>query len=369
MSAIPMPRKFPEDDTARVYGMETNLDANVGRLLKKLDDLGLKDDTIVIFLTDNGPQQPRYNDGLRGRKGSVYEGGIRVPFFVRWPGHTEKGRKIDEPAAHIDIAPTLLEACGVQKPEGVKFDGVSLLDLFEGKAERLPDRMLFSQWHRGDVPEKYRAFEVRSRRWKLLQAQGVGEGPGPKEPKFELFNIMDDPYEIHDVSSEHSEIVERLKQTYSSWFDDVCSTRGFEPPRIALGDPHENPTVFTRQDWRGPEAGWKPGSVGQWAVDVKEEGPYRVTLTFKPPGSKGAKLHVDLGGETQEADIQADATEYTFAIFPLKAGPSLLRASIQSYDEKASKYGVNYAEVERLDSGAPAPGEADAEATGRKSVR
>ncbi|HEU5116428.1 MAG TPA: arylsulfatase [Isosphaeraceae bacterium] len=364
----PMPKSFPQDDTARVYGMETNLDANVGRLLKKLDELDVAKDTIVIFLTDNGPQQPRYNAGLRGRKGSVYEGGIRVPFFVRWPGHTEAGRKVDEPAAHIDIAPTLLEACGVETPERVKFDGVSLVDLFEGKADRLANRFLFTQWHRGDVPEKFRAFEVRNRRWKLLQALGVGEGPGPKEPKFELFDIENDPYEKHDLASENPKVVQRLKNAYSRWFDDVCSTRGFEAPRIALGDPHESPTVFTRQDWRGPEAGWKPGSVGQWAVDVKEAGPYRVTFTFRPPGEKGARVRLSLGGASQEAEIGPDSTSQTFDSVDLKSGPSLLQATIQPYDKK-EPYGVNYAEVERLQAGGSPRGEADAEATRGKPVR
>lgn len=365
----PMPKKFPEDTTARVYGMVTNIDTNVGRLLKKLDELKVADNTVVIFMTDNGPQQPRYNAGLRGRKGSVYEGGIRVPFFVRWPGHTAKGRKVDQPAAHIDIAPTLLEACGAEVPEDVHLDGVSLLDLIEGKADKLPGRILFSQWHRGDVPEKYRAFEARGRRWKLVQALGVKEEPFTQNPEFELFDVINDPYEIHDQADDHPEVVARLKKAYSDWFDDVCSTRGFDPPRIALGDPHENPSVLTRQDWRGAKAGWKPGSLGQWAVDVKDKGPYRVTLTFQPPGPKGARLHLDLGGASEDAEIDADSTSHTFTRVSLQAGPSLLRASIQPYDEKKPEYGVNYAEVERLKSGASAPGEADAETTGRKSVR
>jgi arylsulfatase A-like enzyme len=366
---FPMPRTFPEKETARVYGMETNIDRNVGRLLARLDELKLADDTIVIFMTDNGPQQPRYTAGLRGRKGSVYQGGIRVPFFVRWPGHMKKGRKVEEPAAHIDIAPTLLQACGVGRPEGVQFDGVSLIGLIEGKVDRLPDRMLFSQWHRGDVPEKYRAFEARDRRWKLVQSLGVKEGPFSQEPKFELFDLIEDPYEIHDRAGDHPEIVKRLKQAYSNWFDDVCSTRGFDPPLIALGDPHENPTVFTRQDWRGLKAGWKPGSLGQWAVDVKNEGPYRVTLTFRPPGPRGAKLLLDLGGASRDVEIGPGATSHTFAHISLRPGPSFLRASIQPYDENRKPYGVNYAEVKRLNPGASAPGEADAEATGRKSVR
>jgi arylsulfatase A-like enzyme len=94
------------DTTEKIYGMVTNIDDNLARLFAKLDEWGLTNDTIVIFLTDNGPQQPRYVSGMRGRKGTVFEGGTRVPFFVRWPGGFKGDRDIDRIAAHIDIAPT-----------------------------------------------------------------------------------------------------------------------------------------------------------------------------------------------------------------------------------------------------------------------
>ena len=95
--------------TASIYGMVESLDTNVGRLLNALDQLSLTDRTIVLFLTDNGPQTDRPNGGMKGRKGSVDEGGVRVPLFVRWPGHTQPGAVVRRNAAHIDIMPTLLE--------------------------------------------------------------------------------------------------------------------------------------------------------------------------------------------------------------------------------------------------------------------
>jgi len=128
-----IPKNFDPEITAKVYGMIENIDENVGRLLAKLDQLRLAQNTIVIFLTDNGPQHPRYNSGMLERKGSTHDGGIRVPFFVRWPGRVEAGRKIDRIAAHIDLAPTLLEICGAPKPTNVKFDGISLAPLLRGK--------------------------------------------------------------------------------------------------------------------------------------------------------------------------------------------------------------------------------------------
>jgi len=91
------------DETAKIYGMITNIDDNIGRLLAKLDELGIADDTIVIFLTDNGPQQPRYNSGMRGRKASLFEGGTHVPFFVRWPAQLPKDRDVIPIGAHIRV--------------------------------------------------------------------------------------------------------------------------------------------------------------------------------------------------------------------------------------------------------------------------
>jgi arylsulfatase A-like enzyme len=108
-----------DEETAKTYAMITNIDDNVGRLFAALDELGLDRNTIVIFLTDNGPAfggVERYNAGMRGQKGTVYEGGIRVPCFVRWPGVIPSGKAVDRLAAHIDLLPTILNACRVSPP-------------------------------------------------------------------------------------------------------------------------------------------------------------------------------------------------------------------------------------------------------------
>src|SRR5262245_53285222 len=130
-------KKGLDDTLACVYGMCANIDDNVGRLLSKLDQLKLRDNTIVLFLTDNGANTDRYNAGMRGRKGSVHEGGSRVPLFVQWPGHL-KARVVQEIAAHIDLYPTLLDLCGVTAPKGPPVDGVSLRPLLEGKSAKWP---------------------------------------------------------------------------------------------------------------------------------------------------------------------------------------------------------------------------------------
>ncbi len=150
-----------DDDTARVYGMIANIDENLGRLFAKLDELGLRDDTIVVYLTDNGPQQRRYNGPWRDLKGTVYEGGIRTACLLRWPGKFSAGSRQAQLAAHIDLTPTLLEACHIDRPDSVAFDGISLLPWLVGQRTEPLERTLFFQWHRGDVPEKYRACAAR----------------------------------------------------------------------------------------------------------------------------------------------------------------------------------------------------------------
>ena len=170
-AGYPLPRKLNEDNIARLYAMVTNIDTNLGKLLATLDDEGIRNDTIVVFLTDNGPAFPRYNGGLRGLKGQVYEGGIRVPCYVRWPGRLPEGHEVGQVAAHIDMVPTLLEACQVSTGNGPPIDGRSLLPLLRNDPNPAwPDRTICLQWHRGNVPQEGRAFMIRSQRYKVLRA-------------------------------------------------------------------------------------------------------------------------------------------------------------------------------------------------------
>lgn len=339
----PLAGPIPADATARLYGMVTNIDDNVGRLLARLDELGLARDTIVLFLTDNGPAFPRYTSGLRGLKGTVYEGGIRVPAFLRWPGKLPAGKEVDRIAAHIDVVPTLLEACSVAQPAGVALDGVSLWPLVTGRVEAAawPDRTLFFQWHRGDAPERFRAFSARGQKFKLVRAEGP---TAPVPSAFELFDVEADPFELHDVSAARPEVVARLKQAYSDWFDDVSRTHGYDPPRIRLGSPRENPTTLTRQDWRGPRAGG-PDVLGYWEVDVERPVRVNVTLTLRPP--RGACVaHLKVGRTSREKPLDAGATACVFESVDLAAGPGRLEAWLE---QAGATHGVWSVEVSQRD--------------------
>ncbi len=324
-------QNFDSDVTARIYGMVTNIDDNLGRLFARLDEKKLADNTIVIFLTDNGPQQRRYNAGLRGLKGTVYEGGIHVPCFVRWPSQLKAGRKVDCIAAHIDLAPTLLELCGVAKPERVPFDGTSLVPLLRGTVTNWPERTLFFQWHRGDEPQLYRACAARTQRWKLVQAKGSGAQAWDGKPRFELYDIPADPGEKHDVAGAHPDVAERLRRDYEAWFKDVSATRGYAPSRIVIGSEHENPTVLTRQDWRGPKAGWEAGDRGFWEIQVALAGEYEVTVHVAP--RPRATVHLAFGDARYTGTVAANATACPFAGVRLPAGPGQLEAWAESENE------------------------------------
>jgi arylsulfatase A-like enzyme len=328
-------KKLNEEEIGRAYGMIANLDMNFGRLLAKVPD-----DTLVIFLTDNGPGGVRWNAGLRNRKGTVYEGGIRVPFYARWKGQIPVGRKQDTPAAHIDITPTILEACGVPAPKDVKMDGRSLWPLLRGAKVEWDERHLFFQWHRGEVPELQRAFAVRGPRYKLVQAAGVQ--PGKYTPKYELFDLSKDPFEEHDLATTEPVLVAELKVRHIEWFRDVESTRNFAGPRIHVGNEKESPTVLTRQDWRGPNAGWAPESKGHWDVFVERAGTYRVTLDFEATQEKRSATVV-IGRTTSQADVPAGRSRVTIQA-PTDKGDAKLEAWVAGKD----RVGVKFVEIERV---------------------
>lgn len=348
--------------TRRVYAMVSNIDDNVGRLLKTLDELQLGDNTIVVFLTDNGPQQPRYNAGLRGLKGSVYDGGIRVPCFARWPARWKPGTVVSRPTAHIDWTPTLLAACGAQlshlSGEGrgeddsqtaasasdiPKPDGRNLLPLLDHPEADWPERHLFFQWHRGDVPVRYRNCAVRGERWKLVQPLGAFDEKNAKE-QFELYDLAADPYERHNVAAEHPQTVAELRKAYDRWFDDVW--RGETLPAIVIGDEHEPRTTLTRQDWRGPAAGWSPVSIGHWDLVTNQAGEFDVAVRFARTKA-AARLLLDVGDHQAAAEVPTGATEVALRRVPFPAGSFSLQATLVEGDRKAGPLYVDVTRSER----------------------
>jgi len=182
-----------KEDARRVYTMVTNIDDNVGRLMKKLDELKIAENTVGIFMTDNGPQQRRYNTGMRGLKSSVYRGGVRVPFWIRYPAIKKSNIDIDATAANIDLLPTIAGICKAKIPAGRKIDGISLLPFIEGK-ESTETRTLFLYWTRHS-PELYSNIALQKGRYKLVGNTDYNSSAD----KFELFDIEQDPFEQNNI--------------------------------------------------------------------------------------------------------------------------------------------------------------------------
>jgi arylsulfatase len=209
-------------DIAKFYGMIENIDTNVGRLMRKLDEWSLANDTLVVFTTDNGTATgaPVFNAGMRGMKGTAYRGGTRVPSFWRWPGTLPAGVDVPAVTAHIDVLPTLCEFSGVAIPSEVaaKVEGRSLVPLLRDGKAAWPDRPLFThlgRWDRGKMAETaYRQCRVREGKWSLVNVKNT-----PKT--WELYDVSADPGEQNDLVKQHPDVVARLAATYDRWWQSV----------------------------------------------------------------------------------------------------------------------------------------------------
>jgi arylsulfatase A len=320
-----------DDATARVYGMEENIDENFGRLLAKLDELDLRRNTILIVLSDNGPQQPRYTAGLRDRKTSVFEGGIRALSLWQWPAVLNKPRKIATLAAHIDVAPTLVEIAGAPAPIGRAFDGRSLLPLLRDDAQAWPERTLFFQVHRGLAPQRYRNASVETSRYKLVLTPNAFNGDHiaiPAEPASELYDLENDPGEKQNVIAKLPQIAAELRQRYEAWFDDVKSSRQFTPGAIHIGSEVEPETVLCRYQ----DANYDEETPLGWSVQIEKAGRYEVQVrtsddSWEPSGMTDAtRILVRCNGQLLEAQPEAGTAK---AVFALPKGETILDVWIQ----------------------------------------
>ncbi|MEO1996076.1 MAG: arylsulfatase, partial [Planctomycetaceae bacterium] len=329
-----LPAKHDHDKRARIYTMISNVDRNIGHLFRMLEELELTQNTIVIFMVDNGPNTQRYVAGMRGRKTTVYEGGVRSPFFIQWPAKLKAGHQVDRVCAHIDVMPTLLDACDVDTPEGLQLDGLSFLPELQEQPIDRPDRNIVIQSHRGNSPVRFHNFMIRNNRWKLLNASGFRMEKLSGAAAFELYDLQADSLEMNDVAAQHPDVVRRLKAAYETWFEDVGSTRpdNYAPPRIHVDSAHENPTVLTRQDWRHTSGkAWHRNSVGHWLLHVADAGPCVVRCRFNADKVAGRAVLI-ANNDRYELPIPEARSECVFNDVMLPAGPLRVEITLQHGD-------------------------------------
>ena len=303
---------------ARIYAMIELIDQNFDRLLGTLDDLRLTDRTVVLFMTDNGGVSRHYKAGLRSGKASIYEGGVRVPLLVRWPGQFPAGAKIAAQCSHVDLFPTCCELAGSDLPEGVVIDGKSLVPILRSGQARQHQRYVYHTWDRY-YPNPDRRWSISDQRWKL--ACQVGADKTPSETNWQLFDLEQDPGEQRNLRSKHPEVVSRLRNEFLRWFDEVTDGVEYRPVAIPVGHPDE-PRVEIQSSWaswhgdnvrysfRGYDwdtiEGWKePGESAQWRLDVLDEGTYQVTMDYGRSVADGV-LRVSIGDQSFE--ISPDVT-------------------------------------------------------------
>ncbi len=296
-----------DSNTAKIYGMLKNLDENFGRLTETIEERGLGENTLVIFMTDNGPTRGRFNAELRGNKGSVYEGGIRVPFFARWPGNFEPSKKIDRIAAHIDVLPTLLEVAGAAVPNSRVLDGTSLLSLWTGKVEPTdwPARTLFTQHIKSIIQAPYQNATAFDQKHKIVfypkTANDSHFSANTNNLEMEVFDIELDFREQNDLSDALETVATNLKRRYDQWFQEMKNTRGFQPGLIHLGTRFENPSLLCRyQDGHRPY-GTDSEPIG-WPVKILASGRFRIEIDASEVSS-GYVLAVRWSGETRRLKL------------------------------------------------------------------
>ncbi len=343
---------------SKFFGQIINFDENLGRLLDCLEAQEVAEDTIVIFMGDNGTaagagdSSDGFNAGMRGKKGSVYEGGHRVACFVRWPGRLKAGHEIEQLTSCRDWLPTLIEWCDLDAPKGVRFDGQSLLPLMTGNARSWPDRTLFVE-RQGDQPTldkpdgpraRYPHYAVLTERWRLVDG--------------ELFNIVDDPGQKWNVALEHEDIVRDLRSRYEQHFADVFSDNAAYT-RFQLGACEENPTLLTVRDWHPTEGNviWRQGQLsddtlainGFWAVNVVRGGRYSIRLSRfpddAPQAMRATKATLQIGEQELKRKLDGNEPSVTFEL-DLPQGYGLLQSWLR--DEDGSVRGAYFVQVTRL---------------------
>ncbi len=206
--------KEDEAFTRAALAMCENLDWNVSRLLQRLDERGLRENTIVVYFCDNGPNGFRWNGGMKGRKGQTDEGGVRSPLLIRAPGKIPAGTRVTPIAGAIDLLPTLAELAGVKIEPGKPLDGMSLVPWLTGGKPQMPERLIFSHWAN--------KISVRSQRYRL-------------DDKGELFDLTEDPGQARPVTKERPAETERLRAAVAEWKRTVLAEMSREPAPFSVG--------------------------------------------------------------------------------------------------------------------------------------
>ncbi|MGI9530623.1 sulfatase-like hydrolase/transferase, partial [Lutimonas sp.] len=301
--------KGADDFNATMYGMAENIDDNIGRLLAGLEKLKIRDNTLIIYMSDNGPLNLRYNKGLKGRKGQVNEGGVRVPFFMNWKDQIEPGIRNDFPLAHIDVLPTLIHLLGIEYRPKNALDGINFKALLTD-AGSLPARELFMEWGGNK--------RVLSDNHLMINE--------------ELYNLAEDEGQKDDIRSDFPKIYEDLNSSYQNWYNEFLQETVVKEIPVGYADypstvlPAHEANLFPEFEFRKDRRhtgiayhslyGWahdwiddwtKTNAYASWNLRIVEAGTYEIRINYAlSKKNVGATLLLELGDQKiRVADLAA----------------------------------------------------------------
>ena len=344
-------RPYQGRGPAGFFGMIAHIDRRFGELVRFLEEEELRENTILIFMTDNGGTAgvSTFNAGLRAGKTTYYEGGHRVPCWIRWPGgKLGEPRDISVPAQNLDLLPTLCDLCGVAPPKANPADelyrGTSLAPLLQGGEQELPERMFVVQY--GQIPKKFESCVVWDK-WRLVKGE-------------ELYDARADRAQASDLSASQPEVVRKMRDFYERWWAGLEPTLNDFVP-ISIGAAPQPVVELNSGDWEGiyaDNSGYVREAVGgptggHWHILVEEAGDYEFTLRRWPeksgvalgeryepsarsPANKAkpktvgfptiAQVTVEIAGQKVQAPADPQATSATVILSGLPAGKTRLKA-------------------------------------------
>jgi uncharacterized sulfatase len=343
---------------AKFFGQIINFDENLGRLFGFLENHQLDDNTILIFMGDNGTAagdadaRGDFNAGMRGKKGSVYEGGHRVACFARWPNKLKAGTEVTRLTSVRDWLPTLIDYCDLKGPAGVRFDGKSIRPLFESNGEDWPQRTMFVE-RQSDQPSLhqklhakggYPQYAVMSGTWRMVNGQ--------------LFNMSNDFAQAHNVAGDNPDVVMDLRGQYENYFADVFSDNAAYT-RFQVGAPEQNPMLLTVRDWHPTKGNviWQQHQLdddnlqinGFWAIEIVNAGRYSIRLSRFPDDDshamRASKAVLQIGEQRFEKTIDRNASSVSFDM-TLDVASTLVQTSLQ--DDQSGTRGAYFVEIERI---------------------
>jgi arylsulfatase A-like enzyme len=288
------------DKTRCALAMVENIDWNVGRLLARLNELNLAENTIVVYFSDNGPNTWRFNGGMKGRKGSTDEGGVRVPCLVRWPGHIKPGTVVPQIAAAIDLLPTLTDMAGIAPVGSKPLDGQSLRPLLTGASDSWPDRMIFSHWNK--------RVSVRTQQYRL-------------DMKGALYDMVADPRQDRDISGEKPEITASLRNAVAAWQAEVLPSIAEDDRPFPIGfDKHLTilpardgvPGGKVQRSGKAPNCSYFTNWTSTedritWDVEVLQAADYEVSVYYTCPAADVGSTYELSVGDTSIRGRVSDA--------------------------------------------------------------